>query len=151
MKAEHDWVRISIAFLTGFVALSAMAGGLGMLQGADRFPQEWLGTTPFNDYTIPALLLVLVVGGSSLFAAVTIITGRKGGVLASMAAGLLLVGFIVAELAILNDNELISGIEGMYLAIGLVIFGLAAHLGLIEGQAPKASSIEQRPKQVSHL
>ena len=66
-----------IVVLEAVVALSAIGGGIAMLLGADKFPVEWLRNTPFNDYTVPALMLAIVVGGSSLIAAVTVFTGPK--------------------------------------------------------------------------
>jgi hypothetical protein len=36
----------------------------------------WLAGTPFSDYTIPGLLLAMVVGGSALLAATTVFIHR---------------------------------------------------------------------------
>ena len=63
--------------LDTFNAISAIGGGIAMLVGADKFPVEWLRNTPFSDYTIPAFVLAIVVGGSSLIAAVTVFTARS--------------------------------------------------------------------------
>jgi len=59
-------------------------------------PVEYLQGTPFSDYTIPGLLLLISVGESFLFSAATILTGREVGVLASALAGLILIGFATA-------------------------------------------------------
>lgn len=53
--------------------------------GRGQFPLEWLDNTPFSDYTIPALILAIGVGGSSLIAMVMVFTGGELGILASMA------------------------------------------------------------------
>jgi hypothetical protein len=130
---RHNKVRITIGMLAGFIALTAIGGGMAMLSGLDQFPLEWLVGTPFSDYTIPALLLAIVVGGSSLIAVVTIFTGRKVGGLASMMAGLIMAGFIGVEVLILKQVPPgPSLIESMYFGLGLVIFGLAAYLWLAE-------------------
>jgi len=126
-------VHITISVLAGFIALTAIGGGIAILTGVDEFPQVWLQGTPFSDYTLPALLLAVVVGGSSLLAAVTIFTGRKEGLLASMAAGLIMAGYIVGEVLMLKQVP--PGptlIEGLYFGLGLVIFGLAAYLCMAE-------------------
>ena len=130
---KHRRVRIAIGVLAAFIALTAIGGGIAMLVGADQFPLEWLRDTPFSDYTIPALVLAIVVGGSSLIAAVTVFTGRKVGVLASMAAGLIMAGYIVVEVVTLKQVP--PGptlIEGVYFVLGLVIFGLATYLWMAE-------------------
>lgn len=63
-------IRPTIVVLAGFVTATAIGGGLAMLAGVDCFPPAWLAGTPFADYTIPALLLAVVVGGSALVAAI---------------------------------------------------------------------------------
>jgi hypothetical protein len=69
-RLKHKRVRIAIGVLAAFIALTAIGGGIAMLAGADQFPRDWLRDTPFSDYTLPALVLAIVVGGSSLVAAV---------------------------------------------------------------------------------
>jgi hypothetical protein len=65
---DDDMVRIVVSVLTGFIALTAIGGGGALLVGVEqqRFPLDWLRGTPFKDYTIPAILLAVVVGGSAL-------------------------------------------------------------------------------------
>ena len=94
--------------------------------GRGQFPLEWLQHTPFSDYTIPALILAIGVGGSSLIAAFMIFTGREEGVLASVAAGLIMAGYIVVEVVMLRQGA--SWTEGLYFGLGLLISGLAAYL-----------------------
>src|SRR6266699_6916956 len=103
---KHTLVRIAIGMLEALIALSAIGGGIVLLAGTyqngvlieaggrGQFPLAWLQNTPFSDYTIPALVLAIGVGGSSLLAAVTIFTGHKVGVLASAVAGLVMAGYI---------------------------------------------------------
>lgn len=114
-----------------------------MLVGADTFPLEWLRNTPFSDYTVPALVLAIMVGGSSLVAALSVLTSSEVGVLAALAAGSLMAGYQVVKVAILNDNVLISGIEALYLALDLTIVALAAYLWLAEDR--------RHPDQIEHF
>jgi hypothetical protein len=135
---KYKLVRIMIGVLAAFIALSAIGGGIVLLAGTyqdgvlieaggrGQFPLEWLQNTPFSNYTIPALVLAFIVGGSSLIATVTVFASREVGVLASMAAGLIMAGFIVVEVVMLKQG--ISWIEGLYFGFGLVIFGLATYL-----------------------
>ena len=85
---RHKLIRIVIGVPAAFNALSAIGGGIALLAGTykdgvlieaggqARFPLEWLQGTPFSDYTIPALILTIGVGGSSLIAATLVFTGR---------------------------------------------------------------------------
>ena len=99
----HKTIRIVIVLLTGFVALTAIGGGLAMFVSADRFPLEWLQGTPFVGYGIPALLLAVCVGGSSLAATVALLARPRLGAPIAMAAGMLLTGFVVVEVLILKQ------------------------------------------------
>jgi hypothetical protein len=129
----RTWARVVIGVLAAFVALTAIGGGMAMLVGADQFPLAWLRGTPFRDYTVPALVLAVVVGGSSLVAAVAVFAGRQVGALAAMAAGVLLAGYIIVE--VLTLKQVPPGptpTEGLYLGLGLAMCGLAAALWLAE-------------------
>jgi hypothetical protein len=135
---KHKLVRIAIGVPEAFNALSAIGGGIVLLLGTyqdgvlieaggrAQFPLEWLQHTPFSDYTIPALILMIGVGGSSLIGAVLVFTGREEGLLASVVAGLIMAGFIVGEIVMLRQG--VSWIEGLYFGLGLAIAGLATSL-----------------------
>ncbi len=128
LKREHRIYSLALGLLCGFVALTAIGGGIAMLVGADRFPAEWLKGTLFPDYMLLALVLAVVVGGSALVAAVTAFTRRASAAPASMVAGLLLVGYILVEVAVLKQVPPgPTPIEWMYLALGLVIFGAGGY------------------------
>jgi hypothetical protein len=126
---KHKIVRIALVTLEAFVGLSAVVGGVAIMAGAIRFPVEWLQGTPFSDYTIPGFVLAIVVGGSSLVAAETILTGREVGMLASALAGLIMAGYEVVEVATIDH---LNWLQVLYFVLGLLIFGLAAGLWMAE-------------------
>lgn len=128
VPVSENWMRSLVGVLGAFIALSSIGGGIAMLVGVDKFPVAWLRDTPFSDYTIPALVLAIVVGGSSGIATVTVFTRREVGVLASLAAGLIMASFIVVEAAWNVGPRTWLGVESLYLGLGLVLFGLAAYL-----------------------
>jgi peptidoglycan/LPS O-acetylase OafA/YrhL len=128
---KYKGLRILIGIITGFIALTAIGGGIALLSGAEdgRFPLEWLEGTPFKSYTIPALLLTSIVGGSSLLACIAIFRNLKAGILSSLTAGIVMVGFIVVEVLILNQTPPgPTPIEMMYFGLGLITFLLAGFL-----------------------
>ena len=125
-------IRIPLVVLEAFVALTALVGGVALLMGT--FPAQWLPVerlqgTPFSDYTVPALLLTLAVGGSSLIAAVTVFTDREVGVLASLTAGAILVGGVVVAGAMVDH---MTFLQPFYFVLGLLIWTLAAGLWAAE-------------------
>ena len=102
----------------------------------NRFPLAWLEDTPFHSYTIPALILTVVVGGSALLACVITFRGRKSGAWFLMASGLLLAGFVTIEALILKQVPPgPTGIEVTYFTIGSTILGFAAYLWRAERQS----------------
>lgn len=127
---EHNVTRIWLVAVEAFVGLSSISGGTALLRGElDQFVSvDWLAGTPFADYTIPALVLVIVVGGSALLAAATAFVHREWAVLVSVVAGLSMAGYEVVEIACI-DSKVGSGLptalslQLLYLASGLVIFG----------------------------
>ena len=126
---KHKIVCIALVALEALVSLSAVVGGVAIVAGAIQFPLEWLQGTPFSDYTIPGLVLAIVVGGSSLVAAATILTGRGVGVLASALAGLIMAGYEVVEVAMIDH---LNWLQVLYFVLGLLIFALAAGLWMAE-------------------
>lgn len=51
------------------MGLSALGGGIGLMADRIGMPHEALVGTPFRSLMIPALILILVVGGSKFGAA----------------------------------------------------------------------------------
>jgi hypothetical protein len=142
---KHKLILIAIGVLEAFIALSTIAGGILMLAGTyqngilveaggrGQFPLAWLQNAPFSDYTIPALILAIIVGGGSLIAVALVSTGHEEGILVSIVAGLFMAAFIVGEIVLLRQG--ISWIEGLYFGLGLLVSGLATYLWLSEDRA----------------
>lgn len=136
---QHKSVRCVICGLEALVALTAIGGGLAMLFGLDRFPAEWLEGTLFPDYTLPALILAVVVGGSALFSAIVIWRRQELGVLAAMAAGLVLAGYIFIEVIVLKQAPPGPTVmEQIYFVTGLAVFWLATYLWMAEYRQAEA-------------
>ena len=132
---QYKGLRIAIGVITGFIALTAIGGGIALLLGAEdtRFLLEWLQGTPFKDYTIPALLLTITVGGSSLIARIAMFRNLKNKIFLSMVAGIIMVGFIIVEAIILKQIPPgPTSIEKIYFVLGFATFILAGFLWLKE-------------------
>jgi hypothetical protein len=134
---KQKLTRITLVVLEVFVALGAVAGGIGLLTGAIPAELHGLQGSPFVDYTVPAFVLMVMVGGSMLLAAATILTGREMGVLASTFAGLVMMIFEIVEVAVIDrtgGSELMFAVvlQIFYFALGLAIFVLSSRLWLTE-------------------
>ncbi len=136
---KHKVIRIALFVIEAFIGLTAIQGGIGLLRGT--FDQvlrvAWLAGTPFSDYTIPGLVLVIVVGGSALLAAATVFIDREWAVLVSVLAGLIMVGYEVVEVVSLDSKvgnvlPTVLGLQLLYFVLGLAVFGLAGFLWMRE-------------------
>lgn len=120
-------IRITLVVVDLFLAVSAIAGASGLVVGFMNVPLSVLHGTPFVDFTVPSLLLGIVVGGSALAAAVIAVFGpRRYETLASAGAGCIVAGWMIIEIALIGLG---SWLQPLYFAVGLVMIGLA---GLLE-------------------
>jgi hypothetical protein len=129
----HKGIRIALLVLEVFIASGAIAGGIPLMQGmafGQRLPLALLAGTPFSDYTIPALILMIVVGGTALLAAATLFIDREWAVLVSVLAGLLMAGYEMVEAVGLDSKAgpflpFALGIQLIWFVAGLAVFVLA--------------------------
>ncbi len=123
---DEKSVRITLIVVNLFAAVSAIVGAIGLLAGFMNIPLTELTGTPFADFTVPALLLGIVVGGSALVAAVVALVGpRRFEALASAAAGCIMVGWMAVEIAMVGLDV---WVQAAYFVVGLVMIGLAGLL-----------------------
>ena len=101
-KSRHNLIRYFLGALLVLVALNAFAGGFYGMSGAEGVPIEWLSGTPFSDYFIPSLILFVVVGGSSLVAAIAVFLGRRLARLAAFGAVAILFVWLAVQLVIIG-------------------------------------------------
>jgi hypothetical protein len=96
---SHKVVRNILIGLEVFVGVMAIYGGIRLLADATGFgvQEEWLHGSPFSNYQIPALGLLVFVSGGNLLAAALLWTRRELGLFVSLGAGVVLMGFEIAE------------------------------------------------------
>ena len=136
---KHKGIRIALAVIEACIGLGAIGGGIALLIGAmgQWLPVAFLQGTPFSDYIIPGLLLTIVVGGGMLLAAATQFIQREWAVLLSVAMGLILIGWEIVEVAIIDryaqavvPSTVVQQV--LFSVLGLVIIGLSAYLWMTE-------------------
>jgi hypothetical protein len=134
-------VRIAVVVVNLFEAASAVVGAVGLVVGFMDIPLSTLSGTPFADFTVPALLLGVVVGGSALAAAVITAFGpRPFGALATAVAGCMTVGYLTVEIALIGLG---AWPQVVWFLVGLLMLGLAALLWRAESHAAGASRSSQ--------
>lgn len=123
---DNRLLRIVLVVLDAFLALTAFAGGVGLLAGLNAPPVEMLAGSPFKDYTIPGLALFVLVGGGALIAAILTWRRHPYAPLVSGAVGLMIIVFEIVEvLAIGSPPGASRNLQIFYSALGLLIVVLA--------------------------
>lgn len=117
--------RFSLGLLLGVVALNAVAGGYYALSGAPGVPVDWLAGSPFDSYAVPGAILLVVVGGSSAAAAVAVLARARLARPLALAAGALLLGWIVVQVAIIGY---VSWLQPAMAAAAVLTLALARRL-----------------------
>ena len=125
MEARRmEWV--GLVALLSFGAVSALAGGIGLLGGGITFPHDWLDGSPFADYTIPGIILAVIVGGSQFAAAVAMLRRVNWASRASAVAGVVMMGWIASEVLIVGSHGgLMLALQVIYFVVGLAELALA--------------------------
>jgi hypothetical protein len=136
---KHKGIRIALAVIEACIGLGAIGGGIALLIGAmgQWLPVAFLQGTPFSDYIIPGLILTVVVGGGMLLAAATQFIQREWTVLLSAAMGLILIGWEIVEVAIIDryaqavvPSTVVQQV--LFSVLGLVIIGLSTSVWMAE-------------------
>jgi hypothetical protein len=129
-------MRITIGvlmILDAFLAVTAVAGGLGLLTGAISPGLELLEGSPFRSYTVPGLSLLVIVGGSALAATGLLQRRQPLGTLASAVAGMMIMGFEIVEVLVIGSEPGVArNLQVFYFSLGLLITSLASALWVTE-------------------
>jgi hypothetical protein len=115
-------MKVALIVLELCIGVGALAGGLNALTGAKGVPREWLDRTPFKSYFVPGLLLFVVIGGSMLAAAGLLLGGASAARLVSLEAGIVLLGWIAAQLATIGFRH---WLQPLFLVLGLAVVVLS--------------------------
>jgi hypothetical protein len=113
------WVLIGVC---AFQALSGLAGGFGLSLAPDggtlQFPVSYLEGTPFDDYLVPGLILLVVLGIFPLVVVYGLLRRRAWG---WWGAGVLGVGLLIwlAVEVVLVGERLYADAPGVSLAFWL--------------------------------
>ncbi|MBK8699081.1 MAG: hypothetical protein IPN29_05865 [Saprospiraceae bacterium] len=123
MKYKRSFRDIVIMSLLFFLGINAIGGGIYGLMGAKDVPLNWLESSPFKDYFIPSLFLLVVVAGSCLGAGVMVWKGYEHARKMTLLCGILLMGWIGSQLSIIGY---VSVLQPSVLIAGLLLVVLGA-------------------------
>jgi hypothetical protein len=112
---------VSLALLT-FLAVTAAAGGLGLLTGILSPPVGMLAGSPFTTYLVPGLVLLVCVGGLAATAAILVVMRHRLAWAASMMAAGMILAFEIVEIAIIGSPAGVARVlQALYIGVGIAI------------------------------
>lgn len=117
-----------LGVLQAFIGLTAIAGGFRLVSnpnGMPDFPIEWLSSSPFTNYLIPGLVLLIVLGFSNVFAATITFLRKKysGGI--AVVLGLFLIFYMTIEVWFVG---LRNSLQPLYFILGVVVLILGLNV-----------------------
>lgn len=122
-EAHLTAVRYSLGGLLAFGALNALGGGYYGLTGAVGVPTEWLAGSPFVDYFVPSLILLVVVGGSFIAAAIAVFARLRVARFAVFMAAFVVLGWLIVQIGIIRY---VSSMQPATAIAGLLILILGS-------------------------
>jgi hypothetical protein len=120
-----------------FQGLSGVAGGFGLIfdpSGAlIGLPAEWLAGSPFDDYAIPGLVLLTLLGLAPLAVAHGVWRRRRWSWVGSLLVAAALLVWLAVEIAVIGYHtqpplQLIYGVVGMLILGATLMRSVRAHL-----------------------
>lgn len=119
-----------LIFLHAFVGIGALFGGSGAILNPDApmgITVDVLKNSPFSNFLIPGIILLVVIGFGNIFAAVVLYFNYEYSLYISHLMGLALVVWIVVQcimmmaIDILHIIYLIIGVLEMVLSLKLIL------------------------------
>jgi hypothetical protein len=134
--------RVALIVVCMFNALSAVVGGVGLLvPGSMGIPLSMIQGSPFNSFLWPALVLLVIVGGSQVLALVEVLRRRESALFWPSVAGFGMLIWIFVEVSFMDTFV----IHVLYFATGLAQLALVvALLGVIPRIVPPAVGASSR-------
>lgn len=119
---DRDVRRRALLTLNLFLGLTAISGGVGLLAGWISVPVSSLAGSPFRDYTVPAMLLIVSVGGTAMLAACLVHLRRLLAAPLSAVAGGAIIIFEAVEWSVIG----FAWLQAFYIGVGVVTLTVAA-------------------------
>ncbi len=118
-------LNAALMVLTAFLALTAFAGGIGIVAGFAAPPIDQLQGSVFNSYLLPGLSLFVLVGGSALLALVLLIRRSEFATVFAIVSGIVIMVFEFVEVLVIGSPP------GVALTLQLLYFFLGTAITIV--------------------
>jgi len=107
-----------------FQGLSGIAGGIGLVMDPTgrliQMPLEWLKSSPFNDYLIPGVILLTILGVFPLYVFYALLKKQRSAWFGSLFVAIALIIWIGVEILIIGYYSQ-PPLQLIYLIVGMAI------------------------------
>lgn len=118
---------VALMCALSFQGLSGLVGGAGLIGDPTgtslRIPQEWLAGSPFSDYLVPGLILLILLGVLPFVVVWGVWSAAPWSGAASLGIGLMLVVWIGVQISIIGYQPS-PPLQAVYGTLGLGIIAL---------------------------
>lgn len=122
-------MRILLLVFTAIVAITALCAGILLVYAPDgsllSLSPLMLENTPFRDYLLPGLVMLVLVGGSNFIALMLTAGKQPSSYRLTLFSGFLLVGWVVLQLLLM---QYFHWVQLLLLVLGLLIVLLSYHM-----------------------
>lgn len=122
---KQSAIRYTTSVILFIVALNAFGGGYYGMAGAAEIPTQWLSGSPFKNYFLPALFLLVVVGGSALLAALLVFIKHRKARTAAFCSSIIMLLWISVQVAIIGY---VSWMQPAIFIVAVIVLLLASRL-----------------------
>lgn len=124
--AEGDERRVGLSVYAALIAFSAFAGALGLASGGLAMGATLNDRLPLHSPVFGGFALALIVGLPATMLAIAAWHGRPRTDRAAVVVGVLLIGWIVVELAFIRE---ISFLQPLYVGVGISLIVIGTRAG----------------------
>ncbi len=105
-----------------FVGVGAVYGGVMLMADAWHLPVSDLSPLPLGTWVLPGIALVALVAGPMLSAAVLLLVHHRRAADASTAAGVVLIGWVLVQLAVIGPRMILQAVM-LFLGVFIATLG----------------------------
>lgn len=122
-------VYIGLGILQAFIGLGALGGGFMLVRdpsgSALELPMSLLEGSPFPDFLIPGMFLLVVNGVGNMIGAGLSFTRRRNSQEIAIVLGVILVAWIVIQIVIISSFH---WLHVLYFILGVVELGIGLYI-----------------------
>lgn len=121
MTQKHKILLIAVIVVEFFNGLSGIAGGIGLILDPSAaslgMELEWLNSTPFTNYLIPGIILLLFNGCGNIFAGISALKKQRYSAYIALFFGLVMMIWIITQVGMIGYK---SFLQPLYFFTGLL-------------------------------